>query len=104
MSRGESGHVLGHDHGEAKEGLRSLAKARRNTVLDAIARQLQYEPRRADRNRKQLHANKLAAWELRVGDLRVFYDVADAPDVVTVNAVGWKEHNKLFFRGKEYVL
>lgn len=88
----------------AKEDLRHVKKAQRDTVLDAIARHLRHEPRRADRNRKPLVPNSLAEWELRVGHLRVFYDVADAPGEVTINAVGWKEHNKLFFRGKEYLL
>ena len=34
----------------------------------------------------------------------VLNDVTEQPDEVAVNAVGWKEHNKLFFRGKEYPL
>ena len=35
---------------------------------------------------------------------RVFYDVNEAGKTVTVKAVGWKEHNKLLIRGKEYQL
>ena len=42
-----------------------------------------------------------AAWEARVGVHRVFYDVDEANRKVTVKAVGWKEHNRLFIRGKE---
>jgi hypothetical protein len=41
-------------------------------------------------------------WELRVGRFRVFYKVEQ--DIVTVVAVGSKQHNKLFIRGKEVQL
>jgi hypothetical protein len=32
------------------------------------------------------------------------YYVDERSQTVTVKAVGWKEHNKLFIRGKEYQL
>jgi len=46
----------------------------------------------------------LATWELQVGKYRVFYDVEQEDQVVRVKAVGWKEHNQLFIRGKEFTL
>lgn len=55
-------------------------------------------------NRKPLRPNDISTWELRIGQRRVFYDVDTEDNVVTVKAVGWKEHNKLFIRGKEFEL
>ena len=46
--------------------------------------------------RKRLRPNELAPWELRLGDLRVFYVVKG--NTVRVIAVGYKEHNALFIR------
>ena len=48
------------------------------------------------RNRKPLRPNPVAPWELRVGALRVFYEVALNPSrLVRVVAVGKKERNVL---------
>jgi mRNA-degrading endonuclease RelE of RelBE toxin-antitoxin system len=88
----------------ALEDLRFLKKADQNVVLDAIERQLSAEPLAQTRNRKPLRPNDLSFWEIRVGVHRVFYDVDQDKGVVTVKAVGRKEHNKLFIRGKEYQL
>jgi len=41
---------------------------------------------------------------LRVGTYRIFYDVEEERATVRVKAIGWKEHNRLFIRGKEYLL
>jgi mRNA-degrading endonuclease RelE of RelBE toxin-antitoxin system len=47
-----------------------------------------------DRNRKPLEANPLAPWELRIGKLRVYFDVENEPTrVVMIRAVGIKERN-----------
>ncbi len=73
-------------------------------IVDAIDDQLIYEPHLETRNRKVLDPNPLAAWELRIGRYRVFYDVDAVTRLVLVKAVGWKEHNTLYIRGKEYVL
>ena len=48
--------------------------------------------------------NELSKWEMRVGSHRVFYDVDEEANQVTIKAVGWKEHNNLFIRGKAYQL
>jgi mRNA-degrading endonuclease RelE of RelBE toxin-antitoxin system len=46
-----------------------------------------------------LRTNEIAAWELKLGKYRVFYDIED--DVtVKVAAVGYKEHNELFIQGE----
>jgi mRNA-degrading endonuclease RelE of RelBE toxin-antitoxin system len=86
----------------ALEDLRYLMKTDRNVVLEAIERQLTAEPLTETRNRKPLRPNDLSSWEVRVGIHRIFYDAEEG--TVTVKAVGWKEHNKLFIRGKEYRL
>jgi mRNA-degrading endonuclease RelE of RelBE toxin-antitoxin system len=81
-----------------------LRKADQNVVLDAIEQRLATEPLVETRNRKPLRPNDLSSWEARVGSHRVFYDVDEDSQTVTIKAVGWKEHSKLFIRGKEYDL
>ena len=88
----------------ALEDLRCLRKAEQKVVLEAIGHQLATEPVTVTRNRKSLRSNELSAWELRTGDLRVFYDVDSDRREVTVRAIGRKEHNKLLIRGKEFLL
>jgi mRNA-degrading endonuclease RelE of RelBE toxin-antitoxin system len=39
-----------------------------------------------------------------VGIYRIFYDVEEEHATVYVKAIGRKEHNRLFIRGKEYLL
>ena len=79
-----------------------LTPAERAAVLGAIDRQLMYEPLVQTRNRKPLRPNPLATWELRVGALRVFYEVVptQAP-MVRVLAVGKKVRNVLRVGGRE---
>jgi hypothetical protein len=46
------------------------------------------------RNRKPMRPNPLAPWELRLGSLRVYFDVVIEPEpVVVVLAVGVKERS-----------
>lgn len=47
----------------------------------------------------------MAQYRLRVGELRVYYDVQEAPDnVVVVKAVGIKVRNRVYVGGKEVQL
>jgi len=85
----------------ASEDLDFLRKPEQRLILDAIERQLAVEPLTPTRNRKPLRPNDLSEWGLRIGKYRVFYDVDAESSTVTVKAVGWKEHNRLFIRGKE---
>jgi mRNA-degrading endonuclease RelE of RelBE toxin-antitoxin system len=73
-------------------------------ILDAIDQQLPSEPHQPTRNRKLLDPNPLATWELRIGRYRIFYDVDTVTLEVVVKAVGWKDHNTLYLRGKAYAL
>jgi hypothetical protein len=48
-----------------------------------------------------MRPNPLAPWELRIGNLRVYYDIEEEPEpVVYVRAVGIKERNQVRI-GKE---
>jgi mRNA-degrading endonuclease RelE of RelBE toxin-antitoxin system len=84
------------------EQLDQLQARERVIVLAAIERQLMHEPLVETRHRKPLRPNRLAPWELRVGPLRVFYEVVPVePDVVRVLAIGKKYRNVLRIGGRE---
>ena len=86
----------------AEEHFAQLTARQQAIMLDAVKVQLRYEPLRETRNRKQLRPNPFAPWELRVGALRVFYEVdAREPDLVNVLAIGIKRGNRLIVAGKE---
>jgi len=81
---------------------RALSARDRTTVLEAIDRQLRHEPLKETRHRKPLRPNPIAPWELRVGQLRVFYEVVGTESgVVRILAVGRKRRNVLMIGGKE---
>lgn len=84
----------------AIEDLEFFRKNERRSISNGIAHFLKRDAKVATRRRKPLRPNRLAQWELRIDDYRVFYDFAD-DDVVKVVAVGHKEHNDLFIRGKK---
>ncbi len=88
----------------AIEDLHFFKRFEQRFLLAAIERQLAAEPEVATGNRKLLRPNELARWELRIGAFRVFYDVRTMDGVVQVKSIGWKEHNKLLIRGKEFPL
>ena len=56
------------------------------------------------RNRKRMRPNPLASHRLRIGDLRVYYDVEETARVVTIRAVGIKVRNRVLVAGKEIEL
>ena len=72
---------------KVRDQLGFLTARERSMVLKAIGIQLGREPLTETRNRKRLRQNPVAPWELRVRNLRVFYDVT-SPDLVRVIAVG----------------
>jgi mRNA-degrading endonuclease RelE of RelBE toxin-antitoxin system len=72
-------------------------------IIAAVETQLAREPLVETRNRKRLRPNPIAPWELRVRDMRVFYEV-DEPGVVTVLAIGTKRGNRLYIEGEEIEL
>ena len=91
---------------EADKHIASLTARERATLLDRIERQLRDQPTVETRNRKRMHEGKagfIAPWELRVGELRVYYDVQEGPEpLVSVVAVGVKVRERVSIGGKEY--
>ena len=88
-----------------EEHLVALSTREAGIVLDSVVGQLVHQPTVVTRNRKPLRPNPLAPWELRIGDLRVYYDVQVEPEpVVTIRAVGVKDHNRLRIAGREFQL
>ncbi len=81
---------------EADEHLKGLTARDRATLVDQIDEKLSHEPLTETRNRKPMRPNPVAPWELRVRDLRVYYEVSDDPaKVVTVRAIGIKIGNRV---------
>jgi mRNA interferase RelE/StbE len=68
-------------------------------IFDAISAFLEVDADVPTKRRRQLRPNPLAPWELRIGDYRVFYEIREER-IVRVLAVGHKEHNVLFIRGR----
>ena len=63
---------------EAREDYRHLPARIRAEVGDAINRHLLHEPTRISRSRiKRLRGTRRPQYRLRVGDVRVFYDVRE---------------------------
>jgi hypothetical protein len=74
-------------------------------VFDAVDEQLAHEPGVETRNRKPMRPNPISPWELRIGDLREYYDIVVAPvKLVTILAVGIKDRNRVLIGGKEFEL
>jgi len=71
---------------EAVEDLRRLKAAMRATVKVALQTHLRHEPQKTSRSRiKRLRGVSRPQYRLRVGEVRVFYDVADgAVEVLAV--------------------
>ncbi len=81
---------------EAEEHLRVLTVRQQRTILNMVDRQLLHQPTVETRNRKPMRPNPVAPWELRIGNLRVYYDVEEEPEpVVFIRAVGIKERNRV---------
>jgi mRNA-degrading endonuclease RelE of RelBE toxin-antitoxin system len=90
---------------EADEHVALLNAHDRKRLLDVIARQLSHEPSRETRNRKALRPNPVAQYRLRIGELRVYYDVQASPEnVVQVKAVGIKVRDRVYVGGREVQL
>jgi mRNA-degrading endonuclease RelE of RelBE toxin-antitoxin system len=88
---------------EAVDHLRSLPKNRQVLVVEEVDKQLTHQPTVPTRKRKLLRPNTIAPWELRLGDIRVFYEVQEEPEPqVIVKAVGITRHNELWM-GEEKI-
>ena len=85
---------------EAVEDLKSFRKFEQQTIISGIDNQLRYEPSVETRNRFRMRPNDAAEWELRIGKFRVFYNVENDVQIVSIEVVGFKRGNQLFVRGK----
>ncbi len=85
--------------------LRALTARQRAMVFDGVDEQLEHEPGVETRNRKPMRPNPQAPWELRIEELRVYYEIEEMPEqVVTIVAVGVKDRNRVLIGGKEIKL
>lgn len=76
--------------------MRCLTKRQQKIVLDTVDRQLLNQPTVETRNRKPMRPNPIAPWELRIGDLRVYYEVVEGDEpTVVVLAIGIKERDQV---------
>src|SRR6266568_6307217 len=79
----------------AARSYRSLPAYRRAEVRDAFERYLRYEPTRVSKSRiKRLRGLSQPQYRLRVGEVRVFYDVtSEAVQLLAIvtkaEAAGW---------------
>lgn len=90
---------------DTNDHLRALTARQRSIVFGAVDDQLANEPGKETRNRKPMRPNPIAPWELRVRELRVYYDIAEQPEpLVTILAVGIKKRDRVVIGGKEYTL
>jgi mRNA-degrading endonuclease RelE of RelBE toxin-antitoxin system len=81
---------------DAEDHLRTLTARQQTIVLDTVDEQLVYQPTVETKNRKPMRPNPVAPWELRIGNLRVYYDVEKDPEpVVYIRAVGIKVRNRV---------
>lgn len=82
-----------------------MTARQRATVLDTVDEQLMFQSTVETRNRKPMRPNPLAPWELRIGDLRVYYDAIEEPEpMVLIRAVGLKERNRVRIAGDMFEL
>ena len=85
---------------DAVTEIAGLRAAERGRVLDTIERQLTHEPAKSSRRKKMLSGlvppweQVQPVWQLRDGDLRVFYDVDESSRIVIVRAVRRKERRR----------
>ena len=90
---------------EAEDHMLWLTKRQQRIVLDTVDRQLTDQPAVETRNRKPMRPNPIAPWELRIGELRVYYEIRDADQpTVMVLAVGLKERDRVRIGGERIEL
>ena len=74
--------------------LKALTPRQQMIVLDGVNSYLSVDPMVETRRRKPMRPNPLAPWELRLGNLRVYFDAVREPEpVVVVLAIGIKDRN-----------
>ena len=88
---------------DVEDHFHALTMRQQSIVLDGVEKQLKHQPTLETRNRKPMRPNPMAPWEMRLGNLRVYYEVEQEPEpVVRILAVGIKERNRVRI-GKEVI-
>lgn len=91
---------------EAYQHLVQFGKNQQKLVLDRIPAQLGHQPTVATRNRKRLEPNPMAAWELRVGRYRIYFEGEEADANTTLSEYarkGLKEPLVVTRRGRPVI-
>src|ERR1700687_1909654 len=83
----------------AADELKAFRAYDRRRIVAAIQTQLVHQPTTETRNRKPLEISPdfdyaPPLWELRVDDFRVFYDVNESEQTVSIRAVRSKSHGQ----------
>lgn len=87
---------------EAEHDLSAIKPFYRTRILDDIENQLQHTPTHVSRSRiKHLRLIESPAYRLRIGDYRVYYDVDEAAQRVTVLRILSKESSLNYLKGLE---
>jgi mRNA-degrading endonuclease RelE of RelBE toxin-antitoxin system len=74
--------------------LKALTARQQSIVFDGVSRHLSTPPIEETRHCKPMRPNPIAPWELRLGNLRVYFDIVTEPEpVIVVLAVGVKDRN-----------
>jgi len=82
-----------HFRGDSTAELRAFRVFEQRQIVDEIERQLRHEPTVETRNRKCLLGltpsfdHRPPIWELRIGDIRVFYDVDSEAQDISIRAI-----------------
>ena len=87
---------------EADSQLKALPVRQQRIIESAVAARLRYQPMLLSNAIKRLRTNPLVEFELRVGDLRVLYNVELEAREVVLLVVGRKVGNKLIVGGEEF--
>ena len=87
---------------EAKAQLKQLSVREQRVVDDGISARILDHPTRPSKAVKSLRPNPLAGYELRLGDLRVLYNVDEEAGEVTIALVGRKVSERLEVGGEEF--
>ena len=81
---------------EAARAFKALPAFRRKEVREALERHLRHEPTRVSKSRiKRLRGLSRPQYRLRVGEVRIFYDVGESVEILAIvtkaEAAGWLE-------------
>lgn len=86
---------------EAESDFDKIRPFYRRQILDAVESHLQHTPTRTSRSRiKRLRSVQSPEYRLRVGEFRVFYDVDEAEQRVTVLRILSKEEALRYLEGR----